>query len=89
MKATKLLLIGGVFFLGWLYFNDRKKTKDIAKADASAQVLARALELANARPQVNSNLGVTPQECAKLGKKYKELQIQCKTAPCNSIGLCE
>ena len=99
MKATKLLLIGGVFFLGWLYFSDSKRTKDKAKADANAQVLAEALELANAKSRVNSNSsntkvntsfgGVTPQGCAKLGKKYREVQVMCITAPCNPLGVCE
>lgn len=88
MKKANLILIGGAVVLVGLYLIN-KKTKDKAKADAEAQVLAEALELTNTYPQVNSNLGVTPQECAKLGKKYKELQIQCITAPCNSMGLCE
>lgn len=55
MKTSNLLLIGGTVFLGWLYFTDVKRTKDKAKSDANAQVLAEALALANAQPQGNSN----------------------------------
>lgn len=98
MKTSNLLLIGGTVFLGWLYFTDVKRTKDKAKSDANAQVLAEALALANAQPQgnsnsfnakVNTNFGITPQECAKLGKRYKEVQVMCITTPCNPIGICE
>jgi hypothetical protein len=97
MNTKKLILIGGIVVLGGLYFAD-KKTKDKAKADADAQVLAEALK--NAQPKVttdssNTKLntsffgGVTPQECAKLGKKYKEVQVNCITTPCPSFGICE
>jgi hypothetical protein len=101
MKTSNLLLIGGAVFLGWLYFTDVKRTKDKAKSDANAQVLAEALALVNAQPQGNSNSyntksntsffgGITPQECAKLGKKYREVEIACFKAPCPSgFGVCE
>ena len=85
MKTKNLILIGGAVVLIGLYLTN-KRTKDKAKADADAQVLAEALK--NAQPQVNTNSsntksntnffgGITPQECAKLGKKYREVQINC------------
>jgi hypothetical protein len=52
MKTANLLLIGGAVVLGGIYLTN-KKTKDEAKADAEAKVLALALE--NAKPQENSD----------------------------------
>jgi hypothetical protein len=100
MKPTNLLIIGGAVVLGGIYLAD-KRTK--AKAKAKADMDVKMLALANAELQAeiqknkllfdtktNTNfVGITPQECAKLGKKYKKVAVYCTAPPCPDFGICE